>query len=96
MSDEQQQQQQPLGYLPSPDDVQQQSKETIQEDNVTKITLNETTKLDVLGPVVVNVDGSLGRITNWFELTDHERKIFLKKVVKRNNERLQALRNQQQ
>ena len=31
--------------------------------------------LDDLGPVIVNKDGSLRRIGNWAELTEHEREL---------------------
>lgn len=30
-------------------------------------------KMDALGPVVVNLDGSMRRISNWHEMTERER-----------------------
>ena len=53
---------------------------------------NTTIKLDHLGPMVVNVDGSLGRITNWLEMTEMEQKNTLRVVGKRNQARLAAVR----
>lgn len=53
---------------------------------------NTTIKLDHLGPMVVNVDGSLGRITNWDGMTEMEKKNTLRIVGKRNQARLDVLR----
>ncbi|PGH00852.1 hypothetical protein AJ80_09104 [Polytolypa hystricis UAMH7299] len=51
-----------------------------------------TVKLDHLGPLVVNVDGSLSRIGNWEQMTDIERRNTLRIVGKRNQARLKVLR----
>jgi hypothetical protein len=51
-----------------------------------------TIKLDHLGPMVVNVDGSLSRISNWEGLADIEKKNTLRIIAKRNQMRLEALR----
>lgn len=51
-----------------------------------------TIKLDHLGPMVVNVDGSLSRIANWEGMTDMEKNNTLRIIGKRNQERLQALK----
>eukprot|EP01001_Neometanema_parovale_P001486 NODE_11729_length_538_cov_33.672289_g11441_i0.p2 GENE.NODE_11729_length_538_cov_33.672289_g11441_i0~~NODE_11729_length_538_cov_33.672289_g11441_i0.p2 ORF type:complete len:157 (+),score=17.46 NODE_11729_length_538_cov_33.672289_g11441_i0:58-471(+) len=48
--------------------------------------------LDSLGPMVVNTDGSLSRITNWPEMTEIERKNTLRILAKRNKERLATVR----
>jgi hypothetical protein len=55
-----------------------------------------TVKLDHLGPVVVNGDGSLSRIENWDQMSDIERKNTLRVLGKRNAARLAALRSQGQ
>mmetsp|Transcript_13017 Transcript_13017/g.38754 ORF Transcript_13017/g.38754 Transcript_13017/m.38754 type:complete len:238 (+) Transcript_13017:1612-2325(+) len=47
--------------------------------------------LDHLGPMVVNKDGSLSRITNWPEMAEVERQRTLRMVVKRNKKRLEDL-----
>ena len=48
-------------------------------------------KLDNLGPVIVNEDGSLGRIANWHELSEREQQVTLRRIPTRNKERLAAL-----
>ncbi|KAJ5683233.1 hypothetical protein N7462_006398 [Penicillium macrosclerotiorum] len=48
--------------------------------------------LDHLGPMVVNVDGSLSRIGNWEQMAEIERKNTLRILGKRNKQRLEALR----
>lgn len=49
-------------------------------------------KLDHLGPMVVNVDGTMSRISNWDKMVDIEKKNTLRIIAKRNRERLDALR----
>lgn len=48
--------------------------------------------LDHLGPMVVNVDGSLSRIGNWEQMAEIERKNTLRILGKRNKQRLEKLR----
>lgn len=48
-------------------------------------------KMDHLGPLVVNVDGSLSRISNWDKMAEIERKNTLRIIGKRNQQRLAAL-----
>ena len=49
-------------------------------------------KLDHLGPMVVNVDGTLARISNWEQMTDSEKQGTLRIIGKRNKQRLEALK----
>ncbi|PMD12125.1 hypothetical protein NA56DRAFT_37459 [Hyaloscypha hepaticicola] len=49
-------------------------------------------KLDHLGPMVVNVDGTMSRISNWDKMVDIEKKNTLRIIAKRNRERLDVLR----
>jgi len=49
-------------------------------------------KLDHLGPMVVNVDGTLSQIGNWQQMTDVEKQNTLRILGKRNQKRLEALR----
>jgi hypothetical protein len=51
-----------------------------------------TAKLDHLGPLVVNVDGTLSRIANWEHMAEIERKNTLRILGRRNKERLAALK----
>jgi hypothetical protein len=51
-----------------------------------------TIAMDHLGPIVVNVDGTLARITNWEVLSQHEQDVARRRVAKRNAERLAVLK----
>lgn len=50
--------------------------------------------LDHLGPVVVNQDGTLSRISNWEAMTEIEKKNTLRVLGKRNKMRLEALKKE--
>lgn len=52
----------------------------------------EGIKLDHLGPMVVNVDGTLSRIGNWDKMAPIERENTLRIIGKRNQARLATLR----
>ncbi|KAF9887590.1 hypothetical protein FE257_009803 [Aspergillus nanangensis] len=52
-----------------------------------------TAKLDHLGPLVVNQDGTLSRISNWDQMTDIEQKNTLRVLGKRNKLRMEALKS---
>jgi len=47
--------------------------------------------LDHLGPIVVNKDGTLSRITNWEQMTDQEKSGTMKMLAKRNAQRRKYL-----
>ena len=49
-------------------------------------------KLDHLGPMVVNVDGTLSQIGNWAQMTDSEKESTMRIIGKRNQKRLDALK----
>ena len=55
----------------------------------------QTVKLDALGPMVVNVDGSLSRISNWDKMTEMEQKSTMRVLGKRNKARLDALKEKE-
>jgi hypothetical protein len=60
-----------------------------------KLDLSEggsTITLDHLGPMVVNVDGTMSRISNWEQMAEIERKNTLRIIGKRNKQRLEALK----
>ncbi|KZM24885.1 hypothetical protein ST47_g3984 [Ascochyta rabiei] len=52
-------------------------------------------KLDHLGPLVVNKDGSLSRIANWETMADVERANTLRILGKRNQLRLGGLKGEE-
>jgi hypothetical protein len=49
-------------------------------------------KLDRLGPMVVNADGTLSRISNWDKMADNEKETTLRIIGKQNQARLGQLR----
>lgn len=51
-----------------------------------------TVKMDALGPLVVNQDGTLSRIDNWGQMTELEKKNTLRILGKRNLARQEALK----
>ncbi|KAE8556406.1 hypothetical protein TMatcc_003769 [Talaromyces marneffei ATCC 18224] len=51
-----------------------------------------TVSLDHLGPIVVNQDGTMSRISNWDKMTEIEKKNTLRIIGKRNKQRLEALK----
>jgi hypothetical protein len=52
-------------------------------------------KLDHLGPMVVNVDGTLSRISNWDKMAEIEQRNTWRIIGKRNKERLAILREKE-
>jgi len=47
----------------------------------------EPVTLDAMGPIILNEDGSMSRITNWHEMMEHEQKNTLRIIAKRNAQR---------
>ncbi|KAI9292640.1 hypothetical protein K502DRAFT_275303, partial [Neoconidiobolus thromboides FSU 785] len=68
----------PLG-LPSIEDTTNEQKDT-------------TVKLNDLGPVIINVDGTISRVNNWNAMSDIEKETFNRLILKRNKERLNLLK----
>lgn len=62
-------------------------------DETTVVEVGGTTvKIDKLGPLVVNTDGTVGRITNWDQMTEREQQNTLRLIGRRNQQRMAALR----
>lgn len=62
-------------------------------DNTTQINVNgEGVKLDHLGPLVVNKDGTLSRIANWDKMAEIEKQNTLRILGKRNQLRRENLK----
>lgn len=68
------------------------------EDEAKKLDVNSgnAVKLDQLGPMVVNSDGTLSRIANWAEMTEGERERTIKVLSKRNQIRMATLKSQEE
>ncbi|KAI8870896.1 hypothetical protein GQ42DRAFT_162383 [Ramicandelaber brevisporus] len=60
-----------------------------------KEPMDDRMRLEQLGPVVVNVDGTISRIDNWSEMSDIEKANVNRILLKRNKQRLAALAAQQ-
>lgn len=60
------------------------------------IRLGETIRLEEMGPIILNTDGSTRRIENWDSLTEREKEVTWRRISKRNEERRLALLEQQQ
>jgi predicted Fe-S protein YdhL (DUF1289 family) len=88
-------------YESSPPDVDETTEEVLQlpapgevgSSQSQSLELGETLALDHLGPIIINKDGTLRRITNWSGLTANEKKHTLRKVSLRNQKRLGVLKN---
>ncbi|PTD04106.1 hypothetical protein FCULG_00000516 [Fusarium culmorum] len=61
-------------------------------DGVTELRVGESVALDSMGPLVVNRDGTMGRIGNWAGMTEHEKAQTLRLLGKRNKERLEVIK----
>ncbi|KAF4584316.1 putative fungal specific transcription protein [Ophiocordyceps camponoti-floridani] len=61
------------------------------DQTATPLPVGGEVKLDHLGPLVVNEDGTMSRIANWIEMTDVEKENTVRILGKRNKLRLAAL-----
>mmetsp|Transcript_4428 Transcript_4428/g.8224 ORF Transcript_4428/g.8224 Transcript_4428/m.8224 type:complete len:122 (-) Transcript_4428:2530-2895(-) len=52
--------------------------------------------LEMLGPIVLNTDGTMSRISNWREMTSAERESAKRLIAKRNKSRKAALSEERQ
>ncbi|KAG0291912.1 hypothetical protein BGZ96_004713 [Linnemannia gamsii] len=85
--DQQDASQKPVLALPAPGDISSMSS------GASQLEVNgQDIKLDLLGPVVVNEDGTMSRIDNWHEMADIEKANVRRILLKRNNARLTRLR----
>jgi hypothetical protein len=60
------------------------------------VSTGEGVSLDALGPMVVNKDGTISRISNWDKMAPIEKANTLRIVGKRNQVRLEALRKEEE
>ncbi|ORX94027.1 hypothetical protein BCR34DRAFT_580217 [Clohesyomyces aquaticus] len=66
------------------------------KDRKLEVVSEESMKLDHLGPMVVNRDGTLSQISNWEHMTEIERTNTLRVLGKRNMLRREALEKEEQ
>jgi hypothetical protein len=55
-------------------------------------TILQKIELDGLGPVIINENGTISRITNWGILTEQEKATTRRVIAKRNLKRMDALK----
>jgi hypothetical protein len=51
-------------------------------------------RFDALGPIIITREGLLGSIENWHELSEADQALALRKISKRNQARLAALKEE--
>jgi predicted Fe-S protein YdhL (DUF1289 family) len=56
-----------------------------------KLQFGQAMKLDILGPIIINTDGTTRRIDNWDKLTEKEKEVTWRRIRKRNAERRELL-----
>ena len=66
------------------------------EDSATTVVVNgEPLRLDALGPIILNTDGSTSRISNWTQMAEVERQRALRLIAKRNKKRREKLQKEE-
>eukprot|EP00241_Pyramimonas_parkeae_P008841 CAMPEP_0114226328 /NCGR_PEP_ID=MMETSP0058-20121206/1178_1 /TAXON_ID=36894 /ORGANISM="Pyramimonas parkeae, CCMP726" /LENGTH=91 /DNA_ID=CAMNT_0001337055 /DNA_START=135 /DNA_END=406 /DNA_ORIENTATION=+ len=73
--------------LPSPHDGVKSNETTSQH----IVVGGESVQMDHLGPIVLNTDGTLSRISNWGEMSTQEQQNTLRLVGKRNRQRREKI-----
>lgn len=63
--------------------------------DVQTLQFGQAMKLDHLGPIIINTDGTTRRIDNWETLTEKEKETTWRRIKKRNAERREMLEAQQ-
>jgi hypothetical protein len=76
--------------LPDPSDVRTEVAATTKAPTVT-VNGSSVSLEDEMGPLVVNEDGTLSRITSWAQMTVGERERTVRVLSKRNKLRLEQL-----
>lgn len=86
----------PLPALPPSVPSGQEEESAASATEVQAITVDGISfKLDKLGPIIVNADGTLTRISNWAALTEPERQTALRRIARRNRERRERLEKEE-
>eukprot|EP01065_Artemidia_motanka_P037145 TRINITY_DN45426_c0_g1_i1.p1 TRINITY_DN45426_c0_g1~~TRINITY_DN45426_c0_g1_i1.p1 ORF type:complete len:251 (+),score=46.82 TRINITY_DN45426_c0_g1_i1:74-754(+) len=57
-----------------------------------KLDVGSSASLASLGPIIINVDGTTRRIANWDKMSEEEQRLAAIRIVKRNQQRKEALR----
>ncbi len=68
---------------------------TVEGSQVRQLVLGETMKMDELGPIIINSDGTTRRIANWDTLSPQEQASSWRLISARNKKRIQKLQDAQ-
>ena len=63
-------------------------------EKIRTLKFGETLRLEDMGPIIINTDGTTRRIDNWKEMTKHEQEVTWRRIKKRNEERRNKLLDQ--
>ena len=64
-------------------------------EKVPTLKFGETLRLDEMGPIIINTDGTTRRIDNWKEMSPQEQEVAWRRIKKRNEERRNKLLEEQ-
>lgn len=71
------------------------SAESSQQESMQLEVNGESVGMEELGPIIINEDGTMRRITNWHLLNDREKASSWKVIKKRNAKRIETLKTKQ-
>ena len=63
--------------------------------NIPSLQVGESLKLESVGPVIINSDGTTRTIANWNTLSEREKEVTWRRIKKRNAERRAVLESKQ-
>ena len=72
------------------------SNDSNNDKSIPSIRLGETIRFEEWGPIILNLDGTARRISNWDQLTEQEQKVTWRRISKRNEERRLVLLKKQE
>ena len=86
-----------IPLLPPPNhDIESEGNPPSSSSGVQQIKIGgEAFKMDHLGPIIINSDGTTRRIANWETLSKHEQETTWRLISARNKKRLEELKKQQ-
>mmetsp|Transcript_15405 Transcript_15405/g.21947 ORF Transcript_15405/g.21947 Transcript_15405/m.21947 type:complete len:105 (-) Transcript_15405:68-382(-) len=67
----------------------------LNDTSIPSLKMGEKLKLDHLGPIIINPDGTTHQIENWDTMTEKERGVAWRRISKQNQVRIDTLNKQQ-
>eukprot|EP01130_Rhizamoeba_saxonica_P002051 TRINITY_DN11856_c0_g1_i1.p1 TRINITY_DN11856_c0_g1~~TRINITY_DN11856_c0_g1_i1.p1 ORF type:complete len:131 (-),score=22.27 TRINITY_DN11856_c0_g1_i1:93-485(-) len=84
----------PTNPTTNPDQIPLLPFPTGNEDAQQMVVNGEPIRFDHLGPMIINQDGTIGRITNWDSLSEKEQEVAWRRIANRNKIRRQQLQEE--